>query len=821
MLHHARVPRLRVVPRHRGLAFVLSILITLPVILVLGSSPAMADLECVELCTENPAPPEAPSNCAESCIPSNEIHPKVSITGVVTDKRGIPVEGVDVFWTYGHVLTNASGLYSVQVWADKPVELVADHALFEHKKVTIDNPLTAAPFPQNLSLAYLLNTKFTPDAFNNSTPTTVTSITYTSAPPSAARVWSEFLQKTPSGLDPHIAVWMEYQPLTTDPPGWYRFEMTMTIGSFWEPGEWYSQSCALDAMSQDICWSATEDIISQVKGQPFFIDVTAPALRAVRPLPDRNTYDTSPTIEVAVADGLSGIDLARTNIYLDGNLLTSGTTVYYRTPILSPGVHTIRATTSDRAGNMTEVSWTFNVMTFQFDDVLATMEPQTKQVNPNTALPPPSSVTFNNLQFDLGSYGVTATATPYPGYGEFQRSLWYPTAEVVFDNGTGVQATRSVSLPSVFFRTGKLGILAPTNAESHLRIDSSSASSSISVQVPTGYNTPNSRATLSLTPRTLGKYHYQMCVEGACQWPYFFDPFPLAFPRGIDPPVIGITAQSSVRVAEQDGTLTVSEAPGTVHLRYFYGYQDPIELFSGIISENAFSSDPTIRCGGIDQLTPSQNPKIDGIRCLATQTRLSLAWNRIGLGTLGGVYATHRLYRDSDFSIYSSWDQVSAGVHPSSCVNGRRLLPELGRMTSVTTQPLLGPSGQSAWTLANDVHSTGGSLSGGSFTTAPELYWDTGDSVRNSATRSEASSVRALPSGELGPVSTGTQWIFDPDHDGAISDRNGDGMPDNGIRDSLEQLIVGAAFSNPVVAGSPIEILHQEEWSVVVEDEAC
>ncbi len=96
----------------------------------------------------------------------------------------------------------------------------------------------------------------------------------------------------------------------------------------------------------------------------FSVDTIAPKISVVSPV--GNTA-VKPVIKAVYADGGSGINLASVRLVLDGAAQTDAATVsansirYAPDAPLAPGVHTVRLTVADNAGNAQTAAWRFTV----------------------------------------------------------------------------------------------------------------------------------------------------------------------------------------------------------------------------------------------------------------------------------------------------------------------------------------------------------------------------------------------------------------------------------------------------------------------------
>jgi len=102
-------------------------------------------------------------------------------------------------------------------------------------------------------------------------------------------------------------------------------------------------------------------------GGSWPIDTTSPTISNISPLSGASTTSTSPTISVSYADTISGIDVSRIKLTLDGNNVTASSAVTssginYIPSVLISGTHSVTVTVSDKKGNQTNRSWSFSVI---------------------------------------------------------------------------------------------------------------------------------------------------------------------------------------------------------------------------------------------------------------------------------------------------------------------------------------------------------------------------------------------------------------------------------------------------------------------------
>lgn len=112
----------------------------------------------------------------------------------------------------------------------------------------------------------------------------------------------------------------------------------------------------------------------------FVLDSVPPTVTLVRPAPVV-TADSSPIVEVAFADGGTGIDPASVRIFLDNTDLTLDCTIdasgaLCPSPVLADGRHSIAASALDRAGNLGGGGGSFDIVFDREPPTVAIVAPQ-------------------------------------------------------------------------------------------------------------------------------------------------------------------------------------------------------------------------------------------------------------------------------------------------------------------------------------------------------------------------------------------------------------------------------------------------------------
>lgn len=101
----------------------------------------------------------------------------------------------------------------------------------------------------------------------------------------------------------------------------------------------------------------------------FTIDVTPPTITNLIPEPDSLINQNRPTVSANYQDDLSGIDTTSVRITLDGEDITSFSTItetqvsYVPDTKLEDGIHEVTVEVKDKAGNSAQADWSFTVDT--------------------------------------------------------------------------------------------------------------------------------------------------------------------------------------------------------------------------------------------------------------------------------------------------------------------------------------------------------------------------------------------------------------------------------------------------------------------------
>lgn len=97
-------------------------------------------------------------------------------------------------------------------------------------------------------------------------------------------------------------------------------------------------------------------------------DAKKPTITDPQPAPGSTTSDRTPTISATVSDNKTNLARGHIRLFVDGkhrptfsyNRQTDG--LFYTTPQLSPGWHTVKVTARDTAGNQATKVWKFKVV---------------------------------------------------------------------------------------------------------------------------------------------------------------------------------------------------------------------------------------------------------------------------------------------------------------------------------------------------------------------------------------------------------------------------------------------------------------------------
>lgn len=129
----------------------------------------------------------------------------------------------------------------------------------------------------------------------------------------------------------------------------------------------YQPASPLAAGTHAVALSVVDQAGNSVQASwSFSVDATPPTISAVTPK-DTTVPTATPTISAQYQDAESGIDPVRTVLTLDGANVTANAVVavtgitYVVATALTGGLHNVALTVYDKAGNMTQASWSFSV----------------------------------------------------------------------------------------------------------------------------------------------------------------------------------------------------------------------------------------------------------------------------------------------------------------------------------------------------------------------------------------------------------------------------------------------------------------------------
>lgn len=204
-----------------------------------------------------------------------------------------------------------------------------------------------------------------------------------------------------------------------------------------------------------------------VDGTPPYVAWTTPGAYA----------DVQGTSQVCatLADAGSGVSAASLTLKVDGALAAIGVSSgYYTQACVSPGagfpglgVHRVDIHGADVLGNATDKAFIFAFVNVTAGSAFASVPPMTVSVNPNNDVPPPETVTFQNVVADVQGFTESLSASTRVGYGTFARAVAFPgdvnSTYVTFEDALG-NLSRPYAIPPVpaVQATHSAAVLAPT-----------------------------------------------------------------------------------------------------------------------------------------------------------------------------------------------------------------------------------------------------------------------------------------------------------------------------------------------------------------------
>lgn len=553
--------------------------------------------------------------------------------------------------------------------------------------------------------------------------------------------------------------------------------------------------------------NASNQLLSEVGQTAYWIDDIPPTIQAISPPHLRNTILRKPSLSFSPSDAHSG--LLYTSITLDGRLVSNASS-WIPPSDLRLGEHSAEFRAEDRAGNVTTASTRFNIVSISGSSTSGAARPQTIDVNPDGVLVgAPTSVTFSNIEIVVEGYTVSMTSSPFRGAGDVRRDLPLTGLRVVFRNESPLSEVRNVGLQTMGFRAG-VALLSPSAGDTVAYVPQAVRTiPSLRVEVPPGFNTSASTATIEMAP-----------VPASTVYVGRADPLNGDLPPlGGDPLLVSVSTQSVIRIDESNGQVTgVSGPEGTVYVytvtgnlrREILGPQDigasPPEEDTSDSDKTFFSPPPVIKCDGGIQSPP---------KCVYQSG--SVLYNRaysFGLREAGFAgYANHWIYRDTANPVFMSWHQVGTVVDQvNACLSGVTARAEILKAETSTRQVIVDPGlGRSPW-LGSAVFSTGGSSDPGNdqmLQSTPELSWEAVNSLSNVATYSRKASLQPVSPDNASPLPLTTSLTLSP--------KSGEHLflP--------EKFILGTRYEldRQAVVRNALEIVSTNDWQFWVSQDAC
>lgn len=765
---------------------------------VVFTAPASANTreQCYVLEGCYPAPPVSPPTTCN--VYQFGIHQSISINGVLRGPGGTGVASGCVYWftSWGHgsTTTDVLGAYSIQVPADTWVMLFATKNLMTWDSKVINhlqNP-TQLTTSQDFRIEYLHWASASPNAITSSQDKTLTLSVYSSAPADLSRV----LAHTDYGV-------LELTRDTSYPSStWSRWTGPITIPQGTSQGRKYFSSCVLQTGAAGTCTSPGQAIVlsSLEKADlPYYaIDNSPPSLSSVFPNPRTNVTSLGQLFAVW-SDSLTQVNSASLRMLVDGvevQATRSGGMITASGSSIAAGIHRMRVEAQDIVGNSTFIEHEFTLVTLQAGSASAIIQDTTVAVNPSGSLPPPSNVVFRAPSASTGPFNLDVNASTFIGHGAFRRDLSFPQAEIVFMNETGVAKHVMASIP---WTTASYNLSALARSPDPLTASFAAKSVSMPdvwVDVPTGYNTQGSTATLkkvtgSLGPATVSQQFLTNEI----------------LPGGI-PIATSATIQTQVEITNTPAGFSVATLETNVTYNSEIDTGSQPALHHPLMSGDAFSSGPNFTCYGTNLASGAEDTGTS-VPCVATGRALSRSESYLTLaGDSGiGLYANHRIYRDKNDPLYIAWHQIKTVTDDSpECHGGRRTQPRLRQVTSHITQAILDTDGYSAWNVVINDEGRWTNYPSATGTEEVSLSWGTNNSMKKGGSISGGVLMEnAQPVSTVGPQTLGVT------------------ATSNALRALDERLVLGAAFKVPESKPqSPtIKIVSTENWRIDVNHSAC
>lgn len=450
---------------------------------------------------------QATSVKAESCGSSAE--------GYVRDPFGRAIPGARVYAPFcqDESITDSQGRYKVNIngLLGGSDEATASKQGFVSQTKTIYAGYQAIGKDNNFTLYFDLSASLSPSAIKSGQSLLIEASTTAPPPGGLLESGSRTIAQLPNGLRKNL------NQGATDASGW-----TYWSGSYTPPagdGTYTIKVCAVDkGYASGNCDQAAAlsppKVVTPIRSLSYTVDDTPPSLIGRTPSPGRDWLDRRPTVEVLVSDGNgSGVNAASLTLRLDGALVaasyssSSGVLSFQPSNNLALGLHTVTATASDVLGNASApYSFTFDTVQLAATSATASIPAVTVQVNPSGSVVPPNKVTFVAPPLRRGSFQVTLTSSLEVGYGTVDSVPNLSSAAVEFNNETGIPKTVSAGLSSATIPDLVANLASTRDVIGVTIAERTAALPNLTVNVPAGYGTRGSTATLrmnavSFTPR--------------------------------------------------------------------------------------------------------------------------------------------------------------------------------------------------------------------------------------------------------------------------------------------------------------------------------
>lgn len=735
------------------------------------------------------------------CDPGVSVWGSVWVSGLVKNALGIGIEAATVTGGDGPSQTDSLGYYITRVYysSNQPhFTLTASKPGYESraKRVSV---WEASVGNIDFSLPYALTPTLTPSVFNSSQDRTLSLEIRTAAPGDSTEVWLQLetggIQSLiHTGTESGLELWTTSIAVSQGAPDGIRNLKVCSVRS--------GSTGNCDALTIGTKASASVPI-------SYTVDSTPPSITNPSPRPNHNTLLRQPWINAWVSDPLSGINWSTVYISLthpDGSTSSASGAYFFPSSALALGVHTATVSAADLVGNAATSTWQFNVTTLEASAALGRLEEQTVDVNPDgTVLGAPTTVTFTNVRVDLDPYSINLGPSPYTGAGPVRRNVSLTGATVMFTNESGLPEARGAELQSIDFRAD-IALLFPESSQSVARMPaSSSIITSVTVVVPTGYNTPGSTATLKMEPVPASG----LLLDAA-------DPLVQLVPTGGDPLLVSVSTQNIARIDEATGTVVgVSGFEGTLYTyalinnrRHELLHQNTGQssLPGTSLPDDPYANDPTVKCnGGVDS---KRLCVYEGGPTIYNRA-YSFEFRKAGFAG----YANHWIFRDKTQPTYLAWHQVRTVVdQAATCVNKISARSEILEATTTTRQLLVDPgTRRSNWKITGTAYSDQGvsdPTNPGMLKSDPELIWGSHSLGKTALYSSDANATPVSPDNQaLGPVSTSLTL-----------------KPKTGVRLLVpQQMVLGARYELDLdaIVTNALEVVSNNYWQFWLSRDAC